>query len=80
MPEQDPSGIGTDRAVVDHVENGVAVLHVGPGKVGLHVPVSELPPEADVGTWVVLDVQSQPPIVLAVDQDLTARQGGGEEA
>lgn len=77
MPQEDPSGIGTDRAVVDHIDGDTAVLHVGPGRVGLHVPVVEMPPEAEVGTWVVLDVQSQPPIVLSVDDELTARRGGG---
>lgn len=80
MPEQDPSGIGTDRAVIHDVEDDVATLHVGPGKVGLHVPVAELPANADVGTWVVLDIQSHPPIVLAVDDELTARRGGAADS
>lgn len=78
MPLDDPSGIGTDRALVDHIEDGrIAVLHVGPGRVGMHVPVEELPPEAEVGTWVVLDVQSQPPLVLGIDEPLTRQRRGG---
>jgi hypothetical protein len=73
VPADDPSGIGTDRALVERIEDGeVAVLLVGPGRVGLHLPVEDLPPEAEVGTWVVLDVQSQPPLVLGIDEDLTA--------
>lgn len=58
-----------DRALVDHIDDGTAVLLVGPGRVELHVPADTLPAGAGVGTWVILDVQSQPPIVIAVDEE-----------
>lgn len=67
----DPSGIGNDRAVVDRIEDGDAVLSVGPSRTPVHVPVDELPAGTDTGTWVVLDLQVQPPLVLSIDRDLT---------
>ena len=75
--ESDPSGIGNDRAVIDHLDADTAVLAVGPGRTPVHLAADELPAGVDVGTWLVLDVQSQPPLVIGIDEELTRRQGGG---
>ncbi len=69
--QSDPSGIGNDRAVIERIEDGDAVMSVGPSRTPVHVPVDELPGGADVGTWVIVDLQVTPPLVLSVDQDLT---------
>ena len=63
--------IGPDRALIDAIDEDVAVLRVGPGGTEVHVPVEALPAEASTGTWVVLDVQVQPPMVVGVDEELT---------
>ncbi len=68
---QDPSGIANDRAVVERIEDGEAVLSVGPSRTPVHVPVTDLPEGVDAGTWVVLDLQLQPPLVLGVDTAMT---------
>lgn len=73
MPD-DPSGIGPDRAVVDRVRGDTAVLLVGPGHTEVHVPASDLPEEIEEGTWVMLDLQLQPPLVLGVDPELTGER------
>jgi hypothetical protein len=70
VPE-DPSGIGPDRAVVDRLDGDVAVLLVGPGHTEVHVPAADLPEDVGTGTWVVLDLQLQPPLVLGADPELT---------
>jgi hypothetical protein len=67
----DPSGIGPDRAVVERVAGDTAVLLVGPGHTEVHVPAADLPEEVGEGTWVILDVQLQPPLVLGPDPALT---------
>ncbi|MFA9432149.1 DUF3006 domain-containing protein [Egicoccus sp. AB-alg2] len=74
MPDAEPTGIKPDRAMVDRVEAGTAVLLVGPGRTPLHVDAAELPQSAGPGTWVVLDLQSTPPLVLSVDAELS-REG-----
>lgn len=71
MPDEEPTGIRPDRGVVDQIESGRAVLLVGPGRTPLHVDVEELPRDADVGTWLVLDLQSTPPLALSIDEALT---------
>jgi hypothetical protein len=68
---EDPSGIGNDRALVERIEDGDAVLAVGPSRTPVHIPVDELPAGTDAGTWVVLDLQVAPPLVLSIDQELT---------
>lgn len=73
MPE-DPSGIGTDRAVVDRLDEDVAVLLVGPGHTEVHVPAADLPDEVVEGTWVVLDLQLHPPLVLGPDPALNGER------
>jgi hypothetical protein len=67
----DPSGIGNDRAVIERVEDTEAVLAVGPSRTPMRVPVDDLPAEAEPGTWLVLDLQLHPPIVLTVDEAMT---------
>jgi hypothetical protein len=68
--------VGPDRALIDAVNDEAAVLHVGPGGTEVHVPVEALPPEAAPGTWVVLDVQVQPPMIVGVDEELTRETQG----
>lgn len=67
-----PSGIGLDRAVVHELEGDEAVLRVGPGSVAVRVDAGALPEGATEGTWLVMDVQSVPPLPLLIDHELTA--------
>jgi hypothetical protein len=67
----DPSGIGNDRGVVQRIEDDVAVLAVGPSRTPMRVPLDELPAGVTPGTWLILDLQVQPPIVLQVDDAMT---------
>jgi hypothetical protein len=71
-----PSGIGLDRAVVNRIEDDTAVLFVGPGSTAVHVDADALPEGAGPGTWLVMDLQSVPPIPLFVDEALTAARSG----
>ncbi|GGI03679.1 hypothetical protein [Egicoccus halophilus] len=71
MPAAEPTGIGPDRALVETLADGRAVLLVGPGRTPLHLGADELPDDAVEGTWVVLDTQCVPPLVLSVDRELT---------
>jgi hypothetical protein len=66
----DPSGIDPDHAVVDRVDPDRAVLLVGPGHTEVHVPAEDLPEDVGPGTWVRLDLQLQPPLVLGPDPEL----------
>lgn len=70
-----PSGIGPDRAVVNRIEDHTAVLFVGPGSTAVHVEAEALPEGAGPGTWLVMDLQSVPPLPLFIDHDLTAARG-----
>jgi hypothetical protein len=70
----DPSGIGPDRAVIDRVDDDTAVLLVGPGHTEVHVPAADLPEDVGAGTWVMLDLQLQPPLVLGEDPELTGER------
>ena len=75
----EPSGVGPDRALIHEiVDDGTAVLRVGPGGTELHVTTDELPSGAAENTWVILDLQTTPPLVIGVDHDLTAAQPGAE--
>jgi hypothetical protein len=68
----EPSGVGPDRARVHHItHDGTAVLRVGPGGTELHVAVDELPEGAAEDTWVILDLQTTPPLVIGIDHELT---------
>lgn len=72
------SRIGPDRALLEKItDDDTAVLRVGPGGTEVHVPVEGLPGDVEPGTWVVLDLQMQPPMVIDVDEELTrAHQEG----
>ena len=72
----DPSGIANDRAVVNAIEDDMVVLAAGPSRTPVRVPVSDVPEGTAVGTWLVLDVQLAPPMVLAIDQAMTAERRG----
>jgi hypothetical protein len=73
VPE-DPSGIGPDRAVVERLDDDTAVLLVGPGHTEVHVPAVDLPEDIGAGTWVMLDLQLQPPLVLGQAPELTGER------
>ena len=68
----DPSGIDRDRALVLAISDGKAELAIGPSRTRIHLDDAELPEAAAVGTWVVMDLQSTPPLPLFVDEELTA--------
>lgn len=72
--QADPSGIANDRALVSRFEEGKAVLAVGPGRTPMHVPREDLPEGAEPGTWLVLDMQISPPMVLWIDHAMTAER------
>lgn len=72
MPE--PPGVAPDRALIERVEDGTAVLLVGPGGTRVHLDSEDLPPEAVAGAWVILDLQLHPPLVLGVDEELTRQR------
>ena len=72
--QADPSGISNDRAVVSRVEDDMAVLAVGPSRTPMHLPMDELPDGAAEGTWLVLDMQLSPPMVLSIDRAMTAER------
>lgn len=63
---------GEDRAVLDRVVDGTtAVLLVGPAEDELHLPVGRLPDGAADGTWVILDLRTEPPCIVGIDHELT---------
>jgi hypothetical protein len=69
--EADPSGIPNDRAVVQRIEGDQAVLAVGPSRTPMHVPVADLPEGAEPNTWLMVDLQLQPPMVIGIDEAMT---------
>lgn len=73
----EPSGIAPDRALVEQVDETSALLRVGPGGTRVELGADDLPPEAVVGSWVILDLQLHPPLVLAVDEELTRERSEG---
>ncbi len=72
----DPSGIANDRAVVTAIEDDMVVLAAGPSRTPVRLPLADVPEGTEVGTWLVLDVQLQPPMVLAIDEAMTAERRG----
>lgn len=62
----DPSGIAQDRGVIERFENDAAVIRVGPSQTPVHLPVTDLPNGAEVGSWLVLDLQMMPPLALSL--------------
>ena len=66
---------GEDRAVIDRIVDGhTAVLLVGGEETELLLPVGALPQGAADGTWVVLDMSTDPPTVVGIDEQLTQRR------
>lgn len=74
----EPSGVGPDRARVHDIVDDTAVLRVGPGGTELHVNLDELPAGTSENTWVILDLQTTPPLVIGIDAELTEAQPGAE--
>jgi hypothetical protein len=67
--------IPADRAVLDRVVDGVtAVLLVGPEERPLELPASALPEGVVDGTWLRLDLATDPPTVLGIDAPLTEQR------
>ncbi len=75
MPDE-PSGIAPDRALLSRRDDDTVVLRVGAGMTEVHLPAADVPEEAAVGDWLVLDLQLSPPLVLGVDHDLTRVRRG----
>ena len=64
-----------NRAVIDQIVDGTtAVLLVGPDESELLLPADELPETAREGVWVIIDLDSDPVAVLAVDTELTEQR------
>jgi beta-lactamase superfamily II metal-dependent hydrolase len=73
--------IPPDRAVVDRIVDGTtAVLLVGPTEDELLVPADSLPEEAAEGSWVVVDLDADPPTVSGIDHELTEARSRDLEA
>lgn len=68
---EDPSGIANDRARIQRVEEGSAVLAVGPSRTPVHLPLEDLPDGCAEGTWLILDLQLEPPLVIGIDRAMT---------
>ena len=79
MPAEPPPPIPADRAVVDRVVEGTAVLLVGPDETERHVAADRLPAGAGEGTWLAVDPDADPVVVIAVDAELTAERRQGLE-
>jgi hypothetical protein len=93
VPAHADEPVPADRGVIDRIVDGrTAVVLVGPEEDELHVPVDALPDDAEASSWVVLDLEGDPPAVTGVDHDRTearardvedrlarvrARRGGG---
>jgi hypothetical protein len=75
VPDE-PSGIGPDRAVLHHRDGDTAVLRVGAAMTEVHLPSDHVPEDVTVGTWLILDLQLSPPLVIGVDHQLTDRRRG----
>ena len=61
--------------MIDRIVDGhTAVLLVGGEERELLLPVDALPEEAADGTWVVLDLSTDPPSVTGIDEQLTQRR------
>lgn len=73
----DPSGITNDRARVTAIEDGKVMLATGPSQMPVHLPLDDVPDGTEVGTWLVLDLQLTPPLVLGIDETLTAERPDG---
>lgn len=71
-PDCGVEAIPHDRAVLDRIVDGsTAVLLVGAAGHELTLPADRLPEDASDGTWLVLDVDVDPPVVVAIDEELT---------
>lgn len=67
--------IAEDRAVLDRVVDGVtAILLVGADERPLELPASALPEDVTDGTWLRLDLATDPPTVLEIDHRLTEQR------
>lgn len=78
------SEVPADAAVLDRVEDGLAVLLVGPDEVEVAVPAAMLPPGGRDGDWFRLGLSPDPELTAARRAELAARlerirrtRGGG---
>ena len=79
MTAEPPPPSPADRAVVDRVVEGTAVLLVGPDETERLVPADRLPAGAGEGTWLAVAPDADPVVVIAVDAEMTAARREGLE-
>jgi hypothetical protein len=81
VPADSQPDVAPDRAVVDRiVDDTTAVLLVGPTEDELLVPSDSLPEEAAEGSWVIVDLDADPPTVSGIDHELTEARSRDLEA
>lgn len=68
MPDE-PSTTASNRARLEAIEGDEALLAAGESQMPVRLPLGDLPAEAEVGSWLIIDTQIQPPLVLGVDRD-----------
>jgi hypothetical protein len=68
-----------ERAVVDRIDEGVAVLLVGPSEREVTVPASELPDGAAEGSWLRVRGQDAELELLDLDDAADARRAEADE-
>ncbi|MEY3072745.1 MAG: hypothetical protein RLZZ353_941 [Actinomycetota bacterium] len=69
----DGTAVPDDAAVLDRIEDGVAVLLVGPAEAEVTVPAAVLPTGAREGDWFRLGLTPDPALTEARRADLAAR-------
>lgn len=62
------------KAVVDRVEEAVAVLLVGDREEELVVPREKLPKEAVAGTWLLVEIEKDKLVKAELDAEETGRR------
>jgi hypothetical protein len=81
VPADSQPDIPPGRAVVDRiVDDTTAVLLVGPSEDELLVPAVSLPAGVEEGSWVVVDLDADPPTVSGIDHELTETRSRDLEA
>ena len=63
-----------DRAVIDRIVDGHAVLHVGADAVEETIPAERLPADAKEGDWLHLTRRDSGFVVGPVDEEMTRRR------
>ena len=66
--------VPSDRAAIDRIDHGQAVLLIGPQENEAHVPVELLPADAQPGDWLVVHAGPQGIEIAGIDAALTQRR------